>query len=130
MGEAFRLDCRPRERSLPSSNGIVGLSPELDTAWRVPGGRRFRVRTEDGRVFELFYGELYDEWRIHLPWSASRDLEVRGKFRPCAPSLRTPRSCVTSSRAVSPPSPPPASAASSLSSPPSTTSSPSAPANP
>ena len=39
----------------------------VEQAWRVPGGRRFRVRTEDGRVFELFYGELYDEWRIHLP---------------------------------------------------------------
>jgi hypothetical protein len=39
----------------------------VEQAWRVPGGRRFRVRTDDGRVFELFYGELYDEWRIHLP---------------------------------------------------------------
>lgn len=39
----------------------------VEQAWRVPGGRRFRVRTQDGRVFELFYGELYDEWRIHLP---------------------------------------------------------------
>jgi hypothetical protein len=38
----------------------------VEQAWRVPGGRRFRVRTEDGRVFELFYGELYDEWRLHL----------------------------------------------------------------
>jgi hypothetical protein len=40
---------------------------EVEASWRQPGGRRFRVRTEDGRVFELFYGELYDEWRIHLP---------------------------------------------------------------
>jgi hypothetical protein len=39
----------------------------VEQSWSVPGGRRFRVRTEDGRVFELFYGELYDEWRIHLP---------------------------------------------------------------
>lgn len=39
----------------------------IEGAWRVPGGRRFRVRTDDGRHFELFYGELYDEWRIHLP---------------------------------------------------------------
>jgi len=39
----------------------------VEQSWRVPGGRRFRVRTEDGRLFELFYGELYDEWRIHLP---------------------------------------------------------------
>jgi hypothetical protein len=39
----------------------------VEASWRQPGGRRFRVRTDDGRVFELFYGELYDEWRIHLP---------------------------------------------------------------
>ncbi len=40
---------------------------EIEARWRIPGGLRFRVRTVDGRVFELFYGELYDEWRIHLP---------------------------------------------------------------
>ena len=34
--------------------------------WRIPGGKRFRVRVADGQVFELFYGELYDEWRINL----------------------------------------------------------------
>lgn len=38
---------------------------EIDSGWRIPGGRKFRVRTEDNRAFELFYGELYDEWRIH-----------------------------------------------------------------
>ncbi len=37
---------------------------EIEDAWRIPGGRKFRVRVEDGRTFELFYGELYDEWRI------------------------------------------------------------------
>jgi hypothetical protein len=39
----------------------------IEAAWRIPGGRRFRVRTAEGRVFELFYGELYDEWRIFEP---------------------------------------------------------------
>ncbi len=38
---------------------------QIEDSWRIPGGRRFRVRVQDGRVFELFYGELYDEWRIH-----------------------------------------------------------------
>ncbi|HEX9798149.1 MAG TPA: hypothetical protein VGA52_14300 [Anaerolineales bacterium] len=38
---------------------------EIEAQWRIPGGRRFRVRTTDQRLFELFYGELYDEWRIH-----------------------------------------------------------------
>lgn len=34
---------------------------------RIPGGKRFRVRTTGGQVFELFYGELDDEWHIHQP---------------------------------------------------------------
>ena len=38
---------------------------QVETQWRIPGGRCFRVRTGDGRRFELFYGELYDEWRIN-----------------------------------------------------------------
>lgn len=38
---------------------------EIEARWRIPGGRRFRIRTVGGRRFELFYGELYDEWRIH-----------------------------------------------------------------
>jgi len=39
----------------------------IESQWRVPGGQGFRVRTEDGQIFELFYGELYDEWRVHQP---------------------------------------------------------------
>lgn len=38
---------------------------EIEAQWRIPGGRKFRVQVSDGRRFELFYGELYDEWRIH-----------------------------------------------------------------
>jgi len=38
----------------------------VEAEWRIPGGKRFRVRTLDGEVFELFYGELYDEWRVGL----------------------------------------------------------------
>ena len=43
------------------------LVEAVEAVWRIPAGRCFRVRTVDGRVFELFYGEMYDEWRIHLP---------------------------------------------------------------
>ncbi len=32
---------------------------------RVPAGKRFRVRTQDGQEFELVYHEVTDEWRIH-----------------------------------------------------------------
>ncbi len=37
---------------------------QIEAEWRIPGGKRVRVRTGDGRVFNLFYGELYDEWRV------------------------------------------------------------------
>jgi len=37
----------------------------IEDRWRIPGGKCFRVRVASGRRFELFYGELYDEWRIH-----------------------------------------------------------------
>jgi hypothetical protein len=40
---------------------------EIVDRWRIPGAKCFRVRTTDGQIFELFYGELYDEWRIHQP---------------------------------------------------------------
>lgn len=38
----------------------------IEERWRIPGGKCFRVRVRDGRRFELFYGELYDEWRVNL----------------------------------------------------------------
>ena len=38
---------------------------EVEATWRISGGKKFRVRVADGRVFELLYVELYDEWRIH-----------------------------------------------------------------
>ena len=37
----------------------------IQAEWRSPSGRNFRVLASDGRHFELFYGELYDEWRIN-----------------------------------------------------------------
>lgn len=37
----------------------------IEDSWRIPDGKCFRVRLQDGRRFELFYGELYDEWRVH-----------------------------------------------------------------
>jgi len=39
----------------------------VEAAWRTPEGKRFRVRTRDGQVFELVYFELHDEWSIHQP---------------------------------------------------------------
>lgn len=37
----------------------------IEERWRIPGGKCFRIRVRDGRRFELFYGELYDEWRVN-----------------------------------------------------------------
>jgi hypothetical protein len=37
---------------------------EVLASWRVPEGVRFRVRTEDDRVFELVYDEAGDTWLV------------------------------------------------------------------
>ncbi|MGA2113029.1 MAG: hypothetical protein ABSG98_12935 [Anaerolineales bacterium] len=36
----------------------------IEGEWRVPDGKRFRVRTQGGRIFELLYAERHDEWRV------------------------------------------------------------------
>ncbi|MBE0700042.1 MAG: hypothetical protein IH586_24210 [Anaerolineaceae bacterium] len=33
--------------------------------WRIPDGKRFQVRTQDGQLFDLFFREMYDEWQIY-----------------------------------------------------------------
>jgi hypothetical protein len=42
------------------------LVSEVLASWRVPEGVRFRVRTEDERVFELVYDEASDIWLVSL----------------------------------------------------------------
>lgn len=37
---------------------------EIESRWRNPSGRGYRVRTSDGRTFDLFYEEATDEWSI------------------------------------------------------------------
>jgi hypothetical protein len=39
---------------------------EIEGRWLTPAGKRFRVRTEDGQLFELFYGMATDAWSIDL----------------------------------------------------------------
>ncbi len=34
--------------------------------WRIPDGRCFAVKVEDGRTFELAYNENEDDWKITL----------------------------------------------------------------
>ena len=40
---------------------------EVEAGWRIPGGKRFRVRPADGRRLGPVYGGLHDERRIHPP---------------------------------------------------------------
>ncbi len=37
---------------------------EILAQWQSPGGKRFQVRVSDGRLFELFYDEHVDSWKI------------------------------------------------------------------
>ncbi len=37
---------------------------EILASWRGPGEKGFRVKTTDGRAFELAYREAPDEWNI------------------------------------------------------------------
>ncbi len=37
---------------------------EIESNWRDPRGRAFRVRTRQGRRFELHYDELKDQWQV------------------------------------------------------------------
>jgi len=37
---------------------------EILASWRTPDGWRFRVKSENGREFELFYTEIEDAWEI------------------------------------------------------------------
>ena len=40
------------------------LVDKIEATWRFPGGRRFLIKTEDERLFELNYLEHEDEWSI------------------------------------------------------------------
>jgi hypothetical protein len=44
------------------------LVSKVEARWRAPGGAGFRVRTESGKRFNLYYHEAKDGWTIvHLP---------------------------------------------------------------
>lgn len=38
----------------------------IEAQWRLPEGRRFRLRVEDGRIFQVSYLETADQWMIEL----------------------------------------------------------------
>jgi hypothetical protein len=69
-GNADRVECRSdyqyaqRPVALHWDEQRMEISA-IQAEWRTPEGHSFRVITCDGRQFELFYGELDDEWRIN-----------------------------------------------------------------
>ena len=46
-------------------HGERHIVQKVEWTWRTPEGPGFRVRTEDGSLFELAYDEQTDEWAIH-----------------------------------------------------------------
>ena len=40
---------------------------EVEKEWHEPGERHFRVRTQEGALFELWYVESGDEWFV-IEW--------------------------------------------------------------
>ena len=41
------------------------LVAEVESRWRDPSGVGYRVRTEDDRIFDLFYDETSSEWSVN-----------------------------------------------------------------
>jgi hypothetical protein len=67
---SFQVECHSgfeyAERPMALIQDGQRLEVEVvEDRWRIPGGKCFRVLVKDGRRFELFYGELYDEWRVN-----------------------------------------------------------------
>jgi hypothetical protein len=52
-----------RPRALYWQGSRLGIA-EIIQSWRTPEGKRFRVLSEDERVFELSYDKAVDEWII------------------------------------------------------------------
>jgi hypothetical protein len=48
-------------RSFVWQGNELGIK-SIEKAWQEPGGRIFRVVTEDGKLFELCYNERTDRW--------------------------------------------------------------------
>ena len=60
-----RSDSEYAERPLALTwNGKRYEIAEILSRSRGPDGKRFRVKTTDGQVFELIYREVPDEWKI------------------------------------------------------------------
>ncbi len=60
-----RSDSEYAERPLALTwNGQRHEVADILSSWRGPGEKGFRVKTSDGKIFELTYREVPDEWKI------------------------------------------------------------------
>ncbi len=60
-----RSDSEYAERPLALTwQGTRHEIAEILSRWRGPGGKGFRVKTTDGRAFDLTYREVTDDWLI------------------------------------------------------------------
>lgn len=60
-----RSDSEYAERPLALTwNGQRYEVAEILARWRAPDEKGFRVRTSDGKIFELTYREVPDAWKI------------------------------------------------------------------
>lgn len=69
MSEVEKVECHSGHEYAERPTAVWWQDQRLEVIavedrWRIPGGKCFRVRTGEGRVFNLTYAELYDEWRV------------------------------------------------------------------
>lgn len=65
------VECRSNFEYAERPTALVweGQRLEIDKileASLTPNGKNFRVHTTDGKIFELVYSHVYDEWCINL----------------------------------------------------------------
>ena len=65
------VECRSDSEYAERPLAVAWLGQRLDVAeilarWRGPNEKGFRVKTVDGRIFELTYREIPDEWKVIL----------------------------------------------------------------
>ncbi len=79
---AARVECRSEHQyaQRPTAFDWEGqrlLVREILASWRSPAGWGFRVKTENGGLFELMYQELDDNWIVRpQPTTRRKDYET------------------------------------------------------
>lgn len=80
MKKAIQVQCysgsrygeRPLSFSLHDETYVVKV---VERSWRTPSNLHFRVRTEEGEIFELAYDDGSDTWCVRTPLELQEDQE-------------------------------------------------------